>query len=281
MTVSNFLPEVWAAAILENLNNAHVYANCVNRDYEGEIKSFGDTVRINSIGRVTISDYTKNTWTTTPEVLDGAGQPLTIDQAKYFYFGVDDVDKAQAKPSVMEAAMQEAAWGLADATDTFLATTLSTVATATTLTPATVGPNDMDAYELLVDMRVALDQTNTPQNGRWSVVPPWFIGELLKDPRFVSFGTSENLSRAMQGAIKMLSGFDLYVSNNVPTSGSAYTIIAGYKGAATYAESIPEGQPEAFRHPDGFVDVVRSLHVYGAKVTRPSNLVTCAVTKGV
>lgn len=29
-------------------------------DYEGEIKAYGDTVKINSIGAVTISDYTKN-----------------------------------------------------------------------------------------------------------------------------------------------------------------------------------------------------------------------------
>jgi hypothetical protein len=285
MSVDNFIPTVWAASILDNLNDAHVYANCVNRDYEGDIKGQGDTVRINSIGRVTISNYTKNTWTTTPEVLDGAGQTMTITEAKYFYFGVDDVDKAQTKPSVMAAAMKEAAWGLSDASDAFLATTIQAgvpTGTSNTRTAATVGQGagEEDAYEILVDLGVLLDVTNTPKNDRWCVVPPWFIGALLKDPRFVSFGTSENLSRAMGAAIKTMSGFDLMVSNNVPTSGTGYYILAGYKGAVTYAEQIPDGQPEAFRHPDGFVDVVRSLFTYGGKVTRNSNLAQCLVTPG-
>ena len=31
-----FKPEIWAGRILKNLQNAHVYANVVNRDYEGK-----------------------------------------------------------------------------------------------------------------------------------------------------------------------------------------------------------------------------------------------------
>ncbi|MCR4338958.1 MAG: hypothetical protein NUW01_03620 [Gemmatimonadaceae bacterium] len=285
MSVNNFIPQLWHAALLENLNDRHVYADCVNREYEGEIKSHGDTVRINSIGRVTVSAYTKNTWNLTPEVLDGAGQTLTITEQDYFYFGLDDVDKAQIKGAVMSAAMKEAAWALADDADVFLATTIAAgvpTGTTNTMTAATVGSGagEADAFEILIDLGVLLDVQNTPAGGRWAVVPPWYIGELLKDPRFTSFGTAENVARAMNGTIKTMSGFDLKVSNNVPVSGSAYTILAGYKGAATYANSIAEGSPESFRHPDGFVDVVRGLHVYGAKVTRPSNLVAIAATKG-
>jgi hypothetical protein len=282
MSVNNFIPTVWAASLLENLNDAHVYANCVNRDYEGEIKDAGDTVRINSIGRVTIGTYTKNTWNLTPEVLDGAGQTLTITESDYFYFGIDDVDKAQAKGDFRSKAMREAAWGMADEVDTFLAALIAAGVASEGQLDARVlgtGGGDLDAYELLVDMGTRLDEMNTPRNDRWLVAPPWFMGILLKDPRFTSFGTAANLSTAMQASIKTMSGFDLMYSNNVPVSGDAYTLLGGYKGAATFANSVPEGQPEAFRSHDGFADVVRGLHVYGAKVTRPDNLVSCAVTK--
>lgn len=281
MALTNFIPQLWSAALLENLNDAHVYANCVNRDYEGEIKGAGSSVRINSIGRVTIGNYTKNTWNLTPEVLDGTGQTLTIDQQKYFYFGIDDIDAAQAKPSLMNGFMQEAAWGLSDTADAFLATTINaSVASGNQLTAATVGGSDADAYDILIDIKVKLDDANTPKGNRFCVVPNWFVGELLKDPRFSSFGTDGNLRRAMSGDfMETMVGMKLYQSNNVPVSGSAYTILAGYKGAVTYAESIPDGQPEAIRHPDGFVDTVRGLHVYGAKVTRPGNLVSIAVTQ--
>lgn len=282
MSINNFVSTVWANAILENLNDAAVYMNCVNRDYEGEIRGVGDTVQINSVGRVTIGTYTPNTWNITPEVLDGAGQKLTITEKNYFAFGIDDVDKAQMKSSVMAAAMKEAAWGLKDTADSFLATTIkASVATANTVGAVIVGEDggDTTAYRLLVRAKRLMDDANTPKNDRWGVVPNWFQEELLLDPRFTGFGTSGNRATAMSGAVEDLLGFKLMFSNNVPVSGSEYSLLFGYKGAVTYAESVPEGQPEAYRPEGGFVDAVKGLYVYGAKVTRPSNLVLIPATQ--
>ena len=259
-----------------------MYVKCANTDYEGEIKGVGDTVRINTVGRVTISTYTKNSWTISPEVLDTAMQSLTITESKYFNVGFDDVDAALTRGDLMAKAMKEASWGLADVADAWMATLIKDsvpTGTTNTLTARTIGGNNDDAYETLVDLGVLLDQTNTPTEERWAVVPPWYIGELLKDPRFVSFGTGDNLNRATKGIIKTMSGFDLMVSNNVPVSGSAYTLLAGYKGATSFAEAIPPGQPEAFRIEAGFGDAVKGLHLYGGKVIRPSNLAAVAVTK--
>ena len=58
MALDAVIPEVWAGRLLANLNDSHVYAGLGNRDYEGDIKEYGDVVRINSIGRVTVSSYT-------------------------------------------------------------------------------------------------------------------------------------------------------------------------------------------------------------------------------
>ncbi|MGM8224806.1 P22 coat protein - protein 5 domain protein, partial (plasmid) [Clostridium perfringens] len=57
MSVKNFIPQIWSARLLANLDKNLVYANAVNRDYEGEIKKFGDTVKINQMGDVTVKDY--------------------------------------------------------------------------------------------------------------------------------------------------------------------------------------------------------------------------------
>ena len=59
----NFIPTVWAARLLVALEKALVYAQdgTVNRDYEGEIKESGNTVKIGSIGEVNIGDYVKDT----------------------------------------------------------------------------------------------------------------------------------------------------------------------------------------------------------------------------
>ena len=57
----------------------------MNRDYEGDIKPYGDTVHINLLGDITISNYTGGALGT-PQELDSTKQTLEIDQAKYFNF---------------------------------------------------------------------------------------------------------------------------------------------------------------------------------------------------
>ena len=57
MSIKNFIPTLWSARLLEHLDKVHVYVNLLNRDYEGEIKNYGDTVKINQIGDITIKDY--------------------------------------------------------------------------------------------------------------------------------------------------------------------------------------------------------------------------------
>src|SRR5690349_10382828 len=114
MALENFIPEIWSARLLVNLYNSLVYGQqgVVNTDYEGEIQTAGDTVRINSIGAVTVGDYTKNTDIGAPQTMSDAQSTLTITQQKYFNFQVDDIDQIQQSPKMMNDAMREAAYAL-------------------------------------------------------------------------------------------------------------------------------------------------------------------------
>lgn len=277
MSLQNFIPTVWSGTLLKNLNKAHVYGNIVNRDYQGEIKGFGDTVKINSIGRVTIGDYTKDTAINAPESLTSAQTTLLIDQSKYFNFEVDDIDKAQTNPKVMNEAMQEAAYGLADVTDQFVAG-LYTGATNVIGSDATpVVPTKADTYDYLVDLSVKLGEANIPRAGRFVVVPEWFYGMLQKDDRFIH-ATAAGDSTIATGLIGKAAGFDVYISNNVPNvAGAKYKIIAGHPMAITFAEQIVS--VEAFRPESKFADAVKGLHVYGGKLVRPSALAVLTVNK--
>ncbi len=278
MSFNNFIPALWASRILTNLNNEHVYAACFNRDYEGEVKSFGASVKINAMGRVTISSYTRNSDITAVEELDDAGQNLLIDQGKVYNFALDDVDVAQSKSALMSTAMGEASWGLAEVTDDYLAGILNaSVATANILTAATVGtgPGEKDAYTVLVEMGVVLDDANVPSKDRWAVVPNWYSAMLQLDPRVVSFGTTANLSVYRGAVIHEAAGFMIRKSNNVP---SGTDVLAGWKGAATFAEQILKS--EAYSPEKRFADAVKGLHVYGSKVLRPDALAKIVATQG-
>ena len=268
MSVANFIPTIWSARLLRHLDKRHVYLNLLNRDYEGEIKNFGDTVKVNQIGNVTIKDYTKGEDIEAPEDLSGEQQELKIDQAKYFNFAVEDVDNAQTNPKLMDKAMERAAYGMNDVVDAFAANLLAinvhadnTIGSDTT--PKV--PTKDTAYDFLVDLGVKLTEANVPTVGRWVVVPAWYHGLLLKDERLVGNGTDYNKAILEGGEVGKAAGFTVYVSNNVPnTAKTKYKIIGGTDEAGSYAEQILS--TEAYRPEKRFSDAVKGLHVYGAKV---------------
>ena len=282
MAVTNFIPELWSARLLNALDKSHVFANVVNRDYEGDIKKMGDTVHINTIGAVTIGTYTQNTdFSSGPETLATTDQTLTIDQAKYFNFQVDDIDAAQAAGDIMDKAMTRAAYGLADASDKYIAGILAGAADASNLVSASaVALTSSNVYENVVKMRTILDKANVPTAGRWLVIPPEMYALILLDDRFVKTGgeTAEGILRT--GLVAQAAGFDIYLSNNCVSASVSekvtYTITGGVDAAATYAEQIVS--TEAYRPEKRFADAVKGLHVYGAKVVDKAQIACLKAT---
>ncbi len=289
MPLENFIPTVWSARLLLRLETAHVYgqAGVVNRDYEGEIRYVGDTVQINSIGPVTITPYVKNADMAAPETLNDASQVLTIDQAQSFNFQIDDIDRAQQKPKVMDAAMQEAAFGLRDVADTYIAGLMWAAVPAGSTQGAVgaglavgYGAGETNPYIVLLTMAQALDENNVPREGRWAIVPPWFHAYLLMDNRFVGNGSLPADTRLINGMVGRAAGFDILLSNNVPFAAGPveYKILAGTSLACTYAEQI--SKIEAYRPERRFADAVKGLHLYGARVVRPTALALCIADIG-
>lgn len=272
MSVTNFIPTIWSRALLENLRTSLVFGQpgVINRDYEGEIRGAGSSVKINSIGPITVDDYTPNSDMAAPETLTDDQVILNIDQQRSFNFQLDDVDNAQTQPKIMEAAMREAAYSLSKDLDLYLSGlhTEAEVVDGFGDDNAPIEPDTDSAYEYLANAFTALDEVDAPQVGRWAVVPPWYHGLLRKDPRFVSYGTDMNRSVLENGVIGNVAGFDVLVSNNVANDeGSAYKIMFGHASAWTMAMQIEK--VEAYRLEKRFADGVKGLNVYGAKVVRP------------
>ncbi|WP_347245273.1 hypothetical protein [Thermogutta sp.] len=270
MSVNNFIPELWSRRILETLQKTSVYTSVCNRDYEGEIKGQGDRVRITALGPVTVSDYTKNSTTITPETLNDEQLTLEISQAKYFAFQVDDVDRAQAGVDIMAAAMNDAAYRLRDAADQYIASLYTEAGSIS----SSVAINSQNALAGLLTLAQALDERNVPTEGRWCIIPPWYKTKLVLAKVLVENTTNEAFDN---GFVGRAAGFDLKVSNNVPAATGTYRIMAGIPRAITYAEQI--NKVEAYRLQSRFADAVRGLHLYGAKVVLPDALavLTCTI----
>ncbi len=297
MSVDNFKPAVWSSAVLSNLNKNLVYAQdgIINTSYEGDISQYGDSVRINRLGRVTVADYDQATGLGDPEQLTSEQQTLLIDQQKSFNFMIGDIDGAQTRPKLMAEATQEAAYALADAADQHVAGLYTSAGKTigSDAEPETVDATN--AYDMLVDLSVLLSEKSTktvegtditvggvPTASRWVVVSPSFHGKLRKDSRFIH-ATSAGDEVIRNGEVGRAAGFRVLMSNNVPhhtgdggtTTTSNDKIIAGHPMAWTYAEQI--NKTEAYRPDKFFSDALRGLHLYGAKVTRPEALAVLSV----
>jgi hypothetical protein len=281
MSINNFIPEIWAATLLSSLKKSLIFAGpgVVNRDYEGDISNAGDTVRITSISRPTISTYTRGSTTIVPEQLTDAQRALLIDQSKMFAFEIDDIDMRQSKDGgkLMAEAAQEAGYGLADVADQFVAGLYTGVDAANALGTVAITTGDL-AYAGLVNLRTKLTNANVPLAGRWVIVPSWYYGLLLQCNLFIranEAGTTEGLRN---GFVGRATGFDVMESNNAPhVTGDDDAVIAGYPGAISFAEQIAKTEP--YRPPDSFSDALKGLHLYGAKLLRPSGIATMVASQ--
>ncbi len=280
-TVSSSIPELWASELQVALRKALRYANVCNRKYEGEIKRQGASVRITTVADVSIGNYSRNT-DISLQTLTTTDQNLVIDQAKSYGFFWDRLDQTQtATKGIMQEAASRAAYNMANLIDQFVATTLdsgvSTVSPDNQLPDATAvgtGAGNDDPFKILVYLAQTLEQNNVPEEGRWVVIPPWYAAELKIDPRRSSFGTPENVSMYGQGlmGIETVSGLEVWVSNNVPTTNAVsttgqFSVIAGYRDAITFAEQLVEFAQKD--NPYRFGSNMLGMNAYGAKCVRP------------
>ena len=282
MAVTTFIPELWNARLLYNLEKAHVASNFVNKDYEGEIKNLGDTVHINKIGPVTIKTYTKNTNIAAPEEIGTTDDTLVINQSKYFNFQIDDVDAAQvAGKDIIDTAMGRAAYGLSDASDAYLFGLMAANGDSANYVGTAEAPIQLTAsniYANIVALRTKLDKANVPTTGRKLDVSPEVYAVLLQCPQFIQLQAGHEAQNAVvNGLVGKIAGFDIYETNNAvyttPSSKQAYWTLTGtVDTATTFAEQIIK--TEAYRPEGRFADAVKGLHVYGAKVVDAKQIAT-------
>ncbi len=269
MAISNFISTVWSENLYRALDKQYIaVANC-NREFEGEIKNRGSVVKICGVGEVTVSEYTKNTDMSNPQSLSDTVRELNIDQAKYFNFQIDDIDKAQSTPKLMDAAMSVAASGLANDADQYVYS-LYSGAGATVSQKSTTADNIMD---VIIAARQKLYESNvTDTSGVVIEVSPAIASLILKAKLNLS---TDNASALETGCLGSIGGCNIFVSNNIVTataSGTTYhKCLVRTKRAIAFAEQLSE--INAYRPEKRFADAVKGLHLYGAKVVYPSEMV--------
>lgn len=117
MAIQNMIPKLTAAQILRTLEDNLVARKVCDLKAAGEIKKQGDSIRFPGLADPTVRDYTGSV---SYESLTDAGVTLTMDQAKYFAFEVDDIDAYEAAVDAKSSQATRAAYMLAAAADKYV-----------------------------------------------------------------------------------------------------------------------------------------------------------------
>ena len=279
LTVANglFKPELWSKELNRRLVDYGVMFDCVNRNYEGEIKNQGDTVHIQTPAAVTIGTYVEQTGITYEE-LKGDTLPLVIDQAKFFGFKIPDIDKVQSNINLMSNYTSEAKKEVINAKDAYLhalgiaaAQDAGTVA----ITAANIYGTLVDMYAMLADAN-AIDADGKAKDGsRPFVIVSPKVAAVIKKSQEATHATKMGDDTVRKGAILDFAGFDVKQSTLIKDN-SGFSILAGTTEGITYAEQI--NKVRGLEDKDTFGTYVSGLYLYGGLAVQPKALVKATFT---
>lgn len=268
MAVTNFIQQIWSKKIQDDLElKCKLVDNCL-REYEGDCK-YAQSVKILGVGEPTIGAYDGSKDITIEDMSD-RGQILTIDQANYFAFYVDDIDQAQSVPGLKEKYQEKAVHGLAVKRDSYVANLIKGATNASTATALT-----QEAVKEAIDEAiVALRERNFDEDGVIEISPA--VYNVFKNCLITLSTNNPELIR--KGVVGMYDNFDVIMSNNMAKDTThVYCDIRGKKAIA-FAGQINE--VEALRAEKRFKDIVRGLDTFGAKVIDEARIQVIKVPVG-
>ena len=268
MAISNFISTVWSENLYKQLDARYIgVANCT-REWEGDIRRKGDRVKICGVGPVSIFDYSKNTNMSAPATLSDTSRELVITEAKAFNFQIDDIDRAQSTPRIMDEALRNAANALVNIAESHIYSHYSAVDSSNKI--SVVNPSPEDIADSILSAMVKLQKNGISDDVVLEVTPD--VGALILKAK-LNLAT-DNSAVLENGCIGSFAGCKVFVSNNVATvSESASTHHMCYlrtKRAIAFAEQLSE--IEAYRPELRFADAVKGLMLYGSKIVYPGEL---------
>lgn len=286
----NFIPEIWSGKLIENFYDATVLAAIANTDYEGEIRSHGDTVNIRTSPEITIKTYVKGQ-TLSVENPDKPKLQLLIDKGEYFACIEDDVDKVQSDINMMDTWSKDASEKMKIKIDQRVLTdilpdisALNKGANAGRIsgdidlgtTGTALAIDKTNVIDLIVDMGTVLDEANAPEGDRFLVIPAKMAGYIKRSDLKDASLTGDSMTPLRNGRLGMIDRFTIYVSHNLNVSSGKFSVIGGHKMGFTFASQMTN--METIRSETTFGNIIRGLQVYGYKVVKPEALAQAVIT---
>ncbi len=294
---TGYTPKIYSKKLLIAFYAKTVFGEIAQRDYEGEIKSQGDTVIIRTRPVVAIGKYTRGMdLNAVRQFYAPANLELQISEADFFSIGIDALDEAQNDISALDEWSIDASEAMGINIDTAVLNNMyafvhakNTGATAGAksggfsigTSGAPVSLTKANILDYISYCSSVLSEQNVPTDGnRWMVLPEIFISRIntsdLRSALFTGDSSNQNLRNGRTGEI---AGFKIYSSNNVnAATGSTFPIQFGHKAALTFASQLVKTR--TIDLPNTFGRAMEGLQVYGYKVVKPEAIGCMYATAG-
>lgn len=305
--VNAFVPEFYSQKLLkESKEMTDFKNNMTNSDWEGEIKSAGDTVHICTpdASNIVIGEGV------VPEVNDvyPKSMTLTIDKTKSFQFKFNDIEQAQSQFNMMEGYMSIANERMMIEVNKELelevlnnaeVPNVGTNAAGFQATSATINTffnrlkKTLMANKALSPAGFYTFKGNKEQALQLNAVVTIGTGlfEQLVNSTQLTHPTVQGDDILYKGVVGQIAGMQIFVdtlldgikqtecaNHYADEAGKKFIAIAGTKMGITFAEQY--NKVEKLRDPQTFADIGRALYLYGYKITNPKSLVKGTVVVG-
>ena len=276
MAVSHFQQTIWSRSINEALETITSLRNHCDFKYEKDSKDAKE-VKILNVVRPTIRTYTKGTDLIREAASDGS-QTLQINQYRYFDFEVEDIDKAQSVPGLMEELSKEAARGLAEEGDKYVASLIEAAVedgeNPIGQSGSVISLSKSNCVEKMEDGFAYLYGKNCKVNDTFYLeLAPAVFSIYRQALTELSTNNPEILKK---GAVGKINNAYVCIENLLPTGATGtgaddiyYNVLRTSKAIA-FVEQI--NKIEAYRPQGAFQDALKALYVFGAKIVRPDEI---------
>ena len=266
-TVISFKQVIWSKSFIRSLAKITSLRNHCTFEFEKDTKNAKEVKILNAV-RTTINRYVPGTALERESIQDGE-QTLKLYQYWYYNFEIEDIDKAQSVPGLMELTTDEAAKGLALKGDEYVAEIVKAAA---------------DAGEIAVSSEISLTKSNAIESVEAGFVKLYENDCKISDTFYLELApkvyslfkqnlteTSTNNPEILKkGAVGKYNNALVCIENCLTTSDTATYNILRTDKAVAFAEQIDK--VEKYRPEDAFTDAIKALYVFGAKVVRPAEI---------
>lgn len=277
MSYRNFSPKIWAKQINRELERAMVFAEDCNRQYEGDVRQMGDTVKVLGVGKPTITKQVGGSIVLQdPEAVEDTSVDMVINRVAYFNYLVDDIDRRQAVGGLMDALSAESSEGTANAMDEDIAALAGTVDAPKLYKTTTAITVDNILKQIDLGVQKLMENDVKPETKIVITVPPWFRTILRQ--AYVQLDTN-NSAMLKNGRVGQYDNVIVKMSNNCHrNSDNGHDIMLRTQRAVAFANPLTHVEP--YRPERRFADAVKGFVLYGTKIVRPKELIVLNVKEG-